>query len=133
MKEVIIDGMRYMPEPTWKKYAPEPDPLAEVKAAELGGKYIQCRLRDPRMEWRDKSRLETFAPGVFEYRIKPEKKPDVVWYTQVFSGGLSHVSSPWPFDTANLRAHFDGETGKLIKAEVLDQPRISRRSGRAGG
>lgn len=59
----------------------------------------------------------------YEYRIKPEPKPDVVKYfmhefnsvvgsrfTQVFYEGI---------DRLDLKITWDGETGKLKKAEVL--------------
>ena len=50
-----------------------------------------------------------------EYRIKPEKKPDVVITEYVDSNG-NRIRSGW---TPNLKLTFCGETGKLIKAEVL--------------
>ena len=53
------------------------------------------------------------------YRIKPEPKPDVVYYT------LAHprdgvMCSFWEGIPHNLKLTFDGETGKLKSAEVLD-------------
>jgi len=50
-----------------------------------------------------------------EYRIKPEKKPDVVITEYVDSNG-NRIRSGW---TPNLKLTFCGETGKLIKAEIL--------------
>jgi len=58
-----------------------------------------------------------------EYRIKPEKKPDVVKYfnaayvgetIKYFGRDLEHKS-----ESDVMRLTYDGETGKLIKAEVL--------------
>jgi len=56
----------------------------------------------------------------FEYRIKPEPKPDVV-QTYIAHGhikyGCVRVAEHWEKD--NLKLTFDGETGKLKSAEVL--------------
>ena len=52
-----------------------------------------------------------------EYRIKPEKKPDVFRYTQAFMTSSGTWGKPSEFD--NLRLIFDGETGELKSAEVL--------------
>ena len=48
-----------------------------------------------------------------EYRIKPEPKPDLVEHYSAEPGMLNFSQ------VANLKLTFDGETGKLIKAEVL--------------
>ena len=50
----------------------------------------------------------------FEYRIKPEPKPDVVEYRYLIR--LAEGLKP---EDANLKIVFDGETGKLKSAEVL--------------
>jgi len=50
-----------------------------------------------------------------EYRIKPEPKPDVVGYAKIISFWSSYQS----FDH-NLKLTFDGETGKLKSAEVIE-------------
>ena len=63
-----------------------------------------------------------------QYRIKPEIKPDVVYelrtYEHSFSNknyGLLMPHFAWPTDVspAHLRLTFDGNTGKLKKAEVI--------------
>jgi hypothetical protein len=59
---------------------------------------------------------------VFQYRIKPEPKPDVVTECRILG---AYKSILWNSETntvsgANLRLTFDGETGKLKKAEVLE-------------
>jgi len=53
----------------------------------------------------------------YEYRIKPEPKPDVVYlYLAKYDGWLyKKHETEW----ANLRLTFDGETGELKSAEVL--------------
>lgn len=53
-----------------------------------------------------------------EYRIKPTPKPDVVRYCEVSIKKLENFGVPQS-TMDNLRLTFDGETGKLIKAEVL--------------
>jgi len=50
----------------------------------------------------------------FEWRIKPEPKPDVVLYRALGKAGDCR-----PFEGANICLTFDGETGKLKSAEVL--------------
>jgi len=61
--------------------------------------------------------------GDGEYRIKPEPKPDLIYYgTHGSVGGLTLMCSISkvncePTDTFKLT--FNGETGKLIKAEVI--------------
>ena len=51
----------------------------------------------------------------FEYRIKPEPKPDIVRGFEVTKDGTVWLS----LSTANIRLTFDGETGELKLAEVL--------------
>ena len=51
----------------------------------------------------------------FEWRIKPEPKPDVVRYRSVGEGSGYIV----PQLDSNLKLTFDGETGKLKAAEVI--------------
>ena len=52
----------------------------------------------------------------YQFRIKPEPKPDVVhiWYAEPDSYPRFKDSGPY-----NLKLTFDGETGKLKSAEVL--------------
>jgi hypothetical protein len=65
-----------------------------------------------------------------EYRIKPERKPDVVLYSAVGKVVDFQPCSPYVFLTnayprllnkigGNLKLTFDGETGELKSAEVL--------------
>ena len=54
-----------------------------------------------------------------DYRIKPEPKPDVVYYTLVDLNGVSAWSENRTV-VDNVRLTFDGETGKLKAAEVLN-------------
>jgi len=50
-----------------------------------------------------------------EYRIKPEPKPDAIGEYYVDRNTITAFSN-----CRNLRLTFDGETGRLKKAEVLE-------------
>ena len=50
----------------------------------------------------------------WNYRIKPEPKPDFVGYTEI-RYAYSDTQKP----NHNLKVTFDGETGKPIKSEVI--------------
>lgn len=54
-----------------------------------------------------------------DWRIKPEKKPDVVRYLRASPDTWAGRASNKAEDDNNLRLTFSGETGELIKAEVL--------------
>jgi len=74
--------------------------------------------------WID-SKFPSFFDEV-EYRIKPEKKPDVVLFTHTH---VNCTDSDWPRvenltyndknKRTNLKLTFDGETGELKSAEVI--------------
>lgn len=55
----------------------------------------------------------------YEYRIRPEPKPDVVRHACVDAQGNVSHSSLVKFYSDNLKLTFDGETGKLKSAEVI--------------
>lgn len=59
----------------------------------------------------------------FKYRIKPEPKPDVIRYGLAIVNNGICLTYPAPPKTHNnddnLKLVFDGETGKLIDAEVI--------------
>lgn len=77
--------------------------------------------------WKDCGDLEpSWGNDFFEYRIKPEKKPDVVKYVafDMVQGTMMRYNRPehateFERKCGLLRIVMDGETGKLIKAEVL--------------
>ena len=82
---------------------------AEIEWKAQNGKWVDVAFNEP-----------TWA-STYEYRIKPEPKPDVVefLYTENKPSGVSikwHMSG---CDARNLRLTFDGETGALKAAEVL--------------
>ena len=94
--------------------------------------------------WADGAEIEVYQPAFdrweeaepawhtsFEYRIKPEPKPDFVFY---FSPKANHALFNLQYGTSrleikgytyeeegisNLKLTFDGETGELKSAEVL--------------
>lgn len=74
-------------------------------------------------EWIDIGNIG--SGGFIEYREKPEKKPDVVKYVGLIDDDISNPSyranrreviDHWPIQ---LKLTFCGETGKLLRAEVL--------------
>lgn len=54
----------------------------------------------------------------YEYRIKPESKPDVVRYLDVRRNIVGDIGTEQVFGD-NLKLTFDGETGKLKSAEII--------------
>lgn len=85
--------------------------------AEDASRVVQARL-DAEDRWEDCEDGPCWLEE-YEYRFKPEPKQDVVKYARAsdYSVGLA---SPRPFCSDNLKLTFDGETGKLIKAEVIE-------------
>jgi hypothetical protein len=79
------------------------------------GAQIQSR-NSIHEDWKD-NRLPVWAQDTM-YRIKPEPKPDVVHELSIMLKGANKFGYGHP-DYPSLRLTFDGETGKLKKAEVL--------------
>ena len=52
-----------------------------------------------------------------EYRIKPEKKPDVVRYWLIGRLGMAHQAAP--DEPHNLKLTFSGDNGGLINTEII--------------
>lgn len=86
--------------------------------------------------WADGASIETLSNGWVEvecpswysnreYRIKPEPKPDVVLYACTWFDNsdnlhcLSSMLTAKSTSSDNIKLTFDGETNKLIKAEVI--------------
>ena len=76
------------------------------------GKTVQ-NFNDRRMCWEDITG-DPYWVNDFQYRIKPEPKPDVVQTCEV-SISFASFTSGYP----TVQFTFDGETGKLKSAEVL--------------
>ena len=84
---------------------------ALIKAWADGAK-IECRYH-PKGEW-----FDTESPSwnlTNEYRIKPEPKPQTIREYKLFDDGTAWEA---PMN-ANIRATFDGETGKLKSVEMI--------------
>ena len=62
--------------------------------------------------WVNKSDISPWLDQL-KYRIKPKPRPDVIEYRTIASG----LGTPTTID--NLKLTFSGETGALIKAEVI--------------
>ena len=73
--------------------------------------------------WKTASMMDVFYDlnGNKELRVKPEPKPDVVQECKIFrmGGDILWNTDTGTVDGANIRLHYDGETGKLKSAEVL--------------
>lgn len=112
-----------------------PHKHAELIKAWADGAEIQCRIGNGYRgsvfwsEWDDVRHPHWDTR--FEYRIKPELKPDVVYVANV---GKSHYmysptirascqdSKPSSCTVGmNVRFSFDGETGELKKVEMIDE------------
>lgn len=92
-----------------------PHKHAELIKAWADGAIIQYKNHVG--DWLDRFK-PTWDPGA-EYRIKPEPNPDVVLYAaaDVRANGIHSHSVLYQVD--NLKLTFDGEAGKLKKAEVI--------------
>jgi hypothetical protein len=55
-----------------------------------------------------------------EYRIKPQPKLDTILFGRIASDGKTSQFLNWRIPRDNLKLTFDGETGKLKSAEVLN-------------
>jgi hypothetical protein len=92
-----------------------PHKHAELIKAWADGAEIQLKLNA--VQWGDC--VDPYWNPDLEYRIKPEPKPDVVrwcWATGRMGEREDHFGEN---GSANLKITFDGETGKLKSAEVL--------------
>ena len=106
----------------------KPHKHAEIIKAWADGHDIQTRWRSTKTgewtEWRDEEWNDVEFFYDYEYRIKPEPKPDVVQYGRAdFRGEMEFCL--WGNKMShhdlkdNLKLTFDGETGELKSAEVL--------------
>jgi hypothetical protein len=94
---------------------------AELIKAWADGAEIQIRISNGR-NWCDDS-SPYWDGNHLEFRIKPEPKPDVIDYACVIKNPMNHSMTKieWTVKKwANLKLTFDGETGKLKSAEVVE-------------
>ena len=105
-----------------KAWYMNPRKHAELIHAWADGAEIEIR-RSADAPWEKTETPKWYSD--FEYRIKPERKPDIVHSFEVTEGGsvwhsLTNDREGWFNQTkANIRLTFDGETGKIKSAEVL--------------
>jgi hypothetical protein len=96
---------------------------ADILIAIAEGKEVQWRISgdDGWFEAEFKPYTPLTNPN-FEWRIKPEPKPDVVEFLNIYRGGYKtkeeaiYCGSNAP---GVIKTTFDGETGKLKSAEVM--------------
>ena len=83
------------------------------------------------IQWAKGAKIQYSVPGFdwtdvgepswlpkYNYRIKPEVKPDLVRYYKVIPGIT--VNQYKPSKESNLNLTFDANTGKLKSAEVIE-------------
>lgn len=93
----------------------KPHKHAALIKAWADGAEIQFRAVPGHGEWVDEPR-HLLWDNIAEYRIKPEREPDVVMTTCVYPWkGFVATSTAGP----NLRLTFNAEGTKLLAAEVL--------------
>jgi len=94
----------------------KPHKHAELIKAWADGAQIQCF--DCNHGWKDLGEYFVWAND-YQYRIKPEPKPDYVQYVFFHFNWGVNILKEYPFSEANLKLTFDGESCKLKSAEVL--------------
>ena len=90
----------------------QPHKHAELIKAWADGAVIQIKLQNG--NWEECATWGVSWDPDYEYRIKPEPKPDVV--RELF---VTEDEVYFHLQRKNLTLTFDGETGKLKSAEVL--------------
>ena len=105
----------------------KPHKHAELIKAWADGAEIEERYKYKDKKFQDFYEWEAFEGNwsrskYYEYRIKPESKPDVVRLYKVFDDGIARVLTGTDLANnavPNLKLTFDGETGEPKSAEVL--------------
>jgi hypothetical protein len=98
----------------------KPHKHAELIKAWADGAIIQY-FRKP-YGWEDCVNNDPCWHLEAEYRIKPEQKPDYVYYGVFDMDGSMSIESCFTKnndESDHIKVTFDGETGKLKSAEVL--------------
>jgi hypothetical protein len=94
---------------------------ADLIIAWANGAKIQCKSREF-TEWVDIDLPRWFTH--YEYRVKPEPKPDLEFFGQVewnfcYSGVEAPSFGPLKHSQDNVKLTFDGETHKLKSVEIV--------------
>ena len=92
----------------------KPHKHAELIKAWADGAVIETKNKHSFVGWFEDDE-PWWNDDDYEFRIKPEPKPDVV---KMFQANYQCAFEVKPYD-ANLRLIWDGETGELKSAEVL--------------
>lgn len=93
----------------------KPHKHAELIKAWADGAEIQINVRKGD-DWEDINPKCVVWADEYEYRIKPDPKPDIVSYYRSENYQLFYTTHN---TEASLKVKWDGETGKLKSAEVL--------------
>ena len=80
------------------------------------GKTVQ-NFNDKRMCWEDVNGAPFWIDS-FQYRIKPDPKPDFCTYSTITFGNAGQQST-MQYGSDNVKFTYDGETRKLKSAEVI--------------
>jgi hypothetical protein len=105
----------------------------EIKAWADGAEIEwRCQNHDGWTPWRNNAAPSWAAASTHEYRVKPEKKPDVVCYMRATCPpaqplrhheandlGLMSWATRNKTGQDNIECTFDGETGKLKAVQLL--------------
>jgi hypothetical protein len=100
-----------------------PHKYAEITIAWLNDQSIKLEYRLPNWDrWAVSSPqgfgMNPITHPLYEWRIKPEPKPDVVRLIDCWKDSLG-LAFRVKTIANNLKLTFDGETGKLKSAEVI--------------
>lgn len=99
---------------------PTPHKHAALIKEWADGLTVQFRCT-PYVEWVD---ISSGTPGWYpewEYRVKPEPKPDVVKHTHIFLDMGYGVNVNPSYTSPNIKFTFDGETQQLKAVELIKQ------------
>ena len=101
----------------------KPHKHADVIKAWADGVAVEFRFKDGARGWLDwqpvKEDGKFISDPWWEYRIKPEAKPDIEFNTHIaWDLGWYWITTTSTKDS-NLQLTFDGETGELKTAKVL--------------
>jgi hypothetical protein len=93
---------------------------ADVIHAWADGGTVQYKSQRGECEWKDD--VYPVFDVNYEYRIKPEPKPDDVHHVRFIKLGEGTATFSWCSKgdaSANARITFDGETAELKSVEIL--------------
>lgn len=98
----------------------KPHKHAEVIKAWADGAQIQCKAKTTTEHWVDITTQPAWWAD-YEYRVKPEPKPDISNHIRIM---YSPASGPYFVRRSgpeNVKLVFDGETRKLKSVELINK------------